>query len=270
MTRRSRTLLRGIGWTLAFLLVTALTQVGGLAVLVAGRFARTGVGRGALAFMASYVLLLAVVAPGIAYQQGRVPLPCLGLRADGLLPATPLTCLLGRNYVAPHVRQELMELQRAMRLRNPDSRTSYLDAGFPIGGMPMLPHLSHRDGLKVDLAFSYPGGSVPSPVGYWIYEAPTSDEPMPCLGVPSLLRWDLAWLQSRLGRPWDPERTGAAIRWLAGRESVDRILLEPHLAARLGLAGPPVRFQGCRAARHDDHYHVAFRPTRSPTARPER
>ena len=36
------------------------------------------------------------------------------------------------------------------------------------------------------------------------------------------------------------------------------LLLEPYLAVRLGVAGPMVRFQGCRAARHDDHVHVEF------------
>ena len=39
-----------------------------------------------------------------------------------------------------------------------------------------------------------------------------------------------------------------------------KILLEPHLAHRLGVEGRPnIRFQGCRAARHDDHIHVQIR-----------
>ena len=35
-----------------------------------------------------------------------------------------------------------------------------------------------------------------------------------------------------------------------------RMLLEPHLDQRLGLSDPRLRFQGCRAARHDDHIHI--------------
>ncbi len=98
--------------------------------------------------------------------------------------------------------------------------------------MPLLPHLSHGDGRKVDLAFFYRGaagyapGLAPSPIAYWAFETP---------------------------------RTGAMLRWLAGPGAeigVRKILLEPHLAARLGATGPLVRFQGCRAARHDDHVHV--------------
>ena len=35
------------------------------------------------------------------------------------------------------------------------------------------------------------------------------------------------------------------------------LLLEPHLKTRLKLEKyDKIRFQGCRAARHDDHIHV--------------
>jgi len=36
------------------------------------------------------------------------------------------------------------------------------------------------------------------------------------------------------------------------------MLLEPPLARRLGVADTRLRFQGCRAARHDDHIHIQF------------
>jgi hypothetical protein len=51
-----------------------------------------------------------------------------------------------------------------------------------------------------------------------------------------------------------------AVVWLAStgvsNYGVDKVFLEPHLTSSLGLAAPAVRFQGCRAARHDDHIHV--------------
>lgn len=34
-----------------------------------------------------------------------------------------------------------------------------------------------------------------------------------------------------------------------------KILIEPHIPARLGVSSRAIRFQGCRAARHDDHIH---------------
>jgi hypothetical protein len=49
------------------------------------------------------------------------------------------------------------------------------------------------------------------------------------------------------------------ILWLKARPEVTRIFIEPHLADRLGVGGGKVRFQGCRAARHDDHLHVEIR-----------
>ena len=57
----------------------------------------------------------------------------------------------------------------------------------------------------------------------------------------------------------DEERTRAMILWLKARPEVTRIFIEPHLADRLGVGGGKVRFQGCRAARHDDHLHVEIR-----------
>jgi hypothetical protein len=45
----------------------------------------------------------------------------------------------------------------------------------------------------------------------------------------------------------------------ARADAVDRILLEPYLRARWRLPRQMVRFQGCRAARHDDHVHVQLK-----------
>ena len=83
---------------------------------------------------------------------------------------------------------------------------------------------------------------------------------MTCEGRLTPLRWDLAWLQPT-EPAWvlDEERTRAMILWLKARPEVTRIFIEPHLADRLGVGGGKVRFQGCQAARHDDHLHVEVR-----------
>jgi len=47
--------------------------------------------------------------------------------------------------------------------------------------------------------------------------------------------------------------------WLASegqRFGFKRALLEPYLEARLGVNSSRISFQGCYAARHDDHIHV--------------
>ena len=35
-----------------------------------------------------------------------------------------------------------------------------------------------------------------------------------------------------------------------------KVFIEPHLRRRLGVESSKLRFQGCRAARHDDHIHM--------------
>jgi hypothetical protein len=57
-------------------------------------------------------------------------------------------------------------------------------------------------------------------------------------------------------REMDPVRTRFLLAALAASPKIQKILIEPHLKIRLGIRSPKVRFQGCRAARHDDHIHA--------------
>jgi hypothetical protein len=74
------------------------------------------------------------------------------------------------------------------------------------------------------------------------------------------LRWNLTWLQP-LWRNYRIEeaRTRAAVSWLANDGRVEKVFLEPHLQQSLRVNYAKVRFQGCRAARHDDHIHFQLR-----------
>lgn len=138
--------------------------------------------------------------------------------------------------------------------------TLILDAGFPfIDGLPLLPHLSHADGEAADIAFYYRNGgaylpgATPSPIGYFAFEAGPTDCP---LKWPTL-RWDFPWLQG-LWPAWelDEPRMRSVLRSLAADPRVGKVLLEPHLEARLGVRSAKIRFQACAAARHDDHIHI--------------
>ena len=155
--------------------------------------------------------------------------------------------------------------------RYPGLIVAYLDTGFPfLDGFPVPPNLSHHDGRRIDLAYFYRDGAgenvplaTPSPVGYWGFVPPPAGEVSPCIDKVRWLtfRWDMDWFQSfvRQDLVLDDERTAAMLRWLAERgpdHGVDKILLEPHVARRLQVASPLIRFQGCRAGRHDDHIHV--------------
>lgn len=46
-----------------------------------------------------------------------------------------------------------------------------------------------------------------------------------------------------------------ALRILSAEPRVMKIFVEPHLQRKLGAYDAKIRFQGCRAARHDDHIH---------------
>ncbi|MEL6998345.1 MAG: hypothetical protein AAFP68_08785, partial [Pseudomonadota bacterium] len=66
-----------------------------------------------------------------------------------------------------------------------------------------------------------------------------------------------AWLQSSFrDLPPDVERMRTAMALLSGDRRVGKIFIEPHLVRSWGVGHPKVRFQGCRAARHDDHIHI--------------
>ncbi|QPH55131.1 hypothetical protein [Pontivivens ytuae] len=241
------------------LVLTAATQVGGVAWL-AGLIARgTGPARVLrhAAWFLGFYFGLSVLAWSAAAGFGRVPLPC----GDGPVAVQPRAlCAMNRHYAAPEVRDLLVAMAEGS-----GQPIRVLDAGFPLfDGFPLLPHLSHRDGHSVDLALAYEGveGS-PSPFGYWAFAGPRPGEPQPCAGGGGALRWDMDWLQGAIpDRPLDEAAQRDMLAWLAeeGPEhGLRRVLVEPHLPVRLGVESPLFRFQGCGAARHDDHLHLDIR-----------
>lgn len=251
--------------------LTILSQVGGIVLLaIAGlsRARRWSFGAGTVAFLLTYAIVTFAVVPPVAKALGRDRLPCFARHDRPYGAVNPLLCVLNRNYVAPRVEVLISALADRMALELPGTKTRYLDAGFPfIGGFPLMPHLSHRDGLKVDLAYYYRESygrpvldGAASPIGYWAYEAPRTGEIRPCAEVHRLnLRWDFETFQSLVTRQADPGRMRIMLAWLTteGRAyGLRKILIEPHLKQRWAPGVDMVRFQGCRAARHDDHLHL--------------
>lgn len=233
--------------------LTVLTQLGGIAWLVSLTFRRR--------FLAFLVLYVAVwgLALGLAPLTGREALPCFG---TPLRMQSAFYCVTMRNYVAPELAQVATEAAQAVDTAYPGTVTLALDGGFPfLTGMPLLPHLSHDDGEKLDLAFYYQDaegtylpGRTRSPVGYWAFEAAEDGY---CPKTFLTLRWDMAFLQPLWpGHSLEEDRTAALIRHLSEDGRVGKIFVEPPLAQRLRVAGAKLRFQGCRAARHDDHIHI--------------
>jgi hypothetical protein len=234
--------------------LTLLTQVGGVLWLVSRVLVRDWLLR-----ISVFALFYATLMLSLPHLTDRHPVSGIG---DGPLASThPLYPILLRNYVTPELGDVARDLANEMERQFPGTQTATLDGGFPFfEAFPLLPHLSHDDGEKLDLALywadsdgAYLPGKSKSVIGYWGF----ADGPTECPAQLLDLRWDMTWLQGLLPeRKLDEARTRAALRWLANDARVQKILIEPHLADRLGINHPKVRFQGCKAARHDDHIHI--------------
>jgi len=284
MTRRAPR--RFAAWLLlvaTFVILTLLTQIGGVILVVvllidrcAFRAALRGWRRAAagVALFASLHAAVSIFAlpPLAAAWAGRVALPCRAEPGRPFAAANLVYCAFNRHYVDARLVALLTEMSRSIDGAFPGTTTLFLDANFPFfNSFPLLPHLSHGDGRKLDIAYYYVGpdqsylpGATRSPLGYFAFEqAPTASAPL-CPERWLTLRWDLNAMQRLFpDRPMDSARTRLALLWLTteGQKfGIERIFIEPHLATRLGIDSPLIGFQGCRAARHDDHFHIQIRP----------
>ena len=252
-----------------FVFLTLLTQIGGLAYLVALILRREWWGR-ALAFVLIYVGL-STATLFVAPLFGRQHLPCVFSFDEAPLYArTPIYCALNRNYVRAELKQLSDELSIDLTRRGDATSAQALDGGFPfLDWFPMLPHLSHRGGRSLDIALPYlnaegePTRATPSSLGYFVFEQPRAGDRQPCRGYEAgwkTLRFDFPWLQPKeIRQDLDWAKLRKIVRHFAESPHVSRILLEPHLVDRLGYIHPKIRFAGCRAARHDDHIHIQMR-----------
>lgn len=254
---------------LVIVILTVLTQIGGvlyLLVCVVSRKLGLYSWKHILIFLGAYILFATVIIPPLAPVFGRKPLPLSG----NLSPVSYLTCLLNRHYVSPELYDVLVDMSANYHEEYGVS-VNYLDGNFPFfNGFPLMPHLSHNDGKKVDLAFSYNDAAgqmteeVPSWIGYGIYDEPKVGEvdfPVICAEKGywqyGLLKWITVINEDYVV---DAGRTSWIVTEIAQYDQVSKIFIEPHLKDRWGFASnDKVRFHGCRAVRHDDHIHLQIK-----------
>ncbi|MEE9439480.1 MAG: hypothetical protein V3V14_10805 [Saprospiraceae bacterium] len=145
-------------------------------------------------------------------------------------------------------------------------KVSYLDANFPfIDGFPLFPHISHNDGRKVDLCFYYKengitGNIKPSNSGYGKFVAPLKNEVNQTNICKAKGYWHydytkLLTLGGRDNLEFDLQNTKNLVRKIIEKSTTQKVLIEPHIKNRMNLNNKKIRFQGCRAVRHDDHIH---------------
>jgi len=217
-----------------------------------------------IAFLVLYLFTSATIIPTLAKLNGRVPLPIT--KSDNLIPHNYITPLLNRHYVKSKLKTQLTEIANKTHADNPNLKVSYLDANFPfIDGFPLLPHLSHKDGRKVDLCLFYTKDNLegmykPSNSGYGKYIEPSASEFNQTEACKSKGYWQYDYTKYlSLGGRDDLEFDNANTRQLVQRIVTDpltqKLLIEPHLKHRMKLTHQKIRFHGCHAVRHDDHIH---------------
>ncbi|WNJ17964.1 hypothetical protein [Pontibacter sp. G13] len=271
------TILKTIGLILAVLVLTVFTQIGGFVLLLSLMVAHLLRHRKpqrwpkwafkTFIFLGTYLLFNIAIVPPLARLTGRVPLPVFS--SETLVPKQLGYCLMNRHYVEPELKALLEDAGKHLSTQFPGTAITYLDANLPFwDGFPLLPHLSHNDGEKVDLAFfyqdeagAYARNHTRTWLGYGSIEAPTSREKNWTEICLSRGYWQYNFIETFTGpdedMALDRDRTASLIRYLARSPKTGKILLEPHLKYRWGLGGfNKIRFHGCHAVRHDDHIHL--------------
>jgi hypothetical protein len=264
-------------------LLTLFTQTGGVIYLLClplfyrvNRIKNAGRIRFLLksaAFLAIYLLINIFLVPPLAkWESGRVPLPVFG--NSDLKPHQILYfAALNHHYVRPAVKASCERVAKQLAKQYPGTKLYYLDANFPFfDGYPLQPHYSHRNGITVDVALHWeaaktgkPLDGAPFPLAYGISATPLPGEvdmEDKCNNPYRSIEMRLTnYLVREENYRLDEDITGEMIRLFLNEKSVHKILLEPHLKTRLGLGkADKIRFQGCKAARHDDHIHVIWQP----------
>lgn len=254
---------------LIIVVLTVLTQVGGivyfLTVIVVSKKNKYLKVRRLALFGVLYLLVTFLALPLIAPFFGREKIE----ETDRVIANSFLYKLANRNYVTPRLNGELEAISKSLEEKHKGVKLVYLDANFPfIDGFPLLPHLSHNDGKKVDLCFIYstPDGELvnekPSVSGYGVFEGPAKNEYDQISACKAKGYWQYDYAQYLTlgqvnnGLEFSQKGTKALVKSIISQRYIRKVFIEPHLKQRMGLQSNKVRYHGCQAVRHDDHIHI--------------
>jgi len=250
-----------------FIILTVITQIGGIVYLFSLLINKIWKSKlrfkPILSFIVIYIFAVFLIVPFIAPIFGREKIK----HSEKIKPTNYLTVLLNRNYVRPEL--NIMFANAEMQLKETDIGIRFLDANFPfINKFPLLPHLSHNDGKKVDISLIYENekGEITnrqkSISGYGVFESPNFREYNQiekCLNS-GYFQYDypkymtLGTINKDL--KFSQKGTKTLIDILLKNRDLGKLFIEPHLANRLNLNDSRIRYHGCRAVRHDDHIHI--------------
>lgn len=252
--------------------LTITTQIGGIFYLLPFLFFRSTSSKYLLKCLATFGLLYLIVSiffvPLIAPIFGREKIK----KFEHLEARTFMTDLMNRNYVRPELNSSLQRIATGLDKKHPGIKLVYLDANFPfINKFPLLPHLSHSDGKKIDIALIYKDekgrltNKKPSASGYGIYEGPKSNEYNQIEKCLDKGKWQydfpkyLTFGKINSELTFSEEATKDLIKEILKQSSTGKLFIEPHLKTRLKLQNRRIRYHGCQAVRHDDHIHFQLK-----------
>lgn len=256
-----------------FVLLTIVTQIGGIIYLISillvkksakrKRTKRIGI------FTGLYLLATFLIVPNLAPIFGREK-----IKETELIEAHSFFYkLANRNYVKPELNDVLQNVSIYLSERyDYGLKVIYLDANFPfINGFPLLPHLSHNDGKKIDVSFiyEYDNGKLAnkkrSVSGYGVYENPTEKEYDQAAVCKKKGNWQydfpkyLTFGTINKDIKFSEKGTLELVNLILMQKEIGKLFIEPHLKTRLNLTNGKVRFHDCQAVRHDDHIHFQLK-----------
>ncbi len=259
-------------YIIIILLLTAITQIGGLIYLISlilvnkktekKRLKRIGI------FATLYIFATFLIIPNLAPTFGREKIK----ETEFLQAHSFFYKLANRNYVKPQLNKAIEKIANDFEKRNSGIRMVYLDANFPfIDKFPLLPHLSHNDGKKIDISLIYENkngkltNKKPSISGYGAFESPTEKEYDQISICKNKGNWQYDFTKYvTLGTinkeiKFSNKGTRELANLILKRNEIGKLFIEPHLKHRLNLKNGKVRFHGCQAVRHDDHIHFQLK-----------
>ena len=254
--------MKKILYVIIFILLTIITQVGGVLFLLSLWLTKKTKLNFIIIFASLYLMATFMLIPHLAPIFGREPIT----NSSRIEPTNYLTILLNRNYVQPKLNQLLHKTEQY--LGDVPFKIKYLDASFPfIDKFPLLPHLSHNDGKKIDISFIYQDShsmvdAKKSRSGYGVFVPIKNGEYNQTKVCKSkgAFQYDypkyltLGTINKEL--IFSKRGTRQLIEALLQNRELGKLFIEPNLKKRLNLTDNRVRNHGCRAVRHDDHIHV--------------
>lgn len=217
-------------------------------------------------FISIYAVFTFLLVPFIAPIFGREKVN----NTETIKPTNYMTIILNRNYVKPELNDLLNNIEN--KIKESKIKIHYLDANFPfINKFPLLPHLSHNDGKKIDISLIYESqnGQISnkqkSISGYGIFEGPKkgeSNQIKNCI-THGYFQYDfpkyLTFGEINKDLVFSKTGTKLLINAILLEQTLGKLFIEPHLKERLHLNNNKVRYHGCGAVRHDDHIHIQLK-----------